>query len=181
MSKASIPICFSGLLFLLCNSALSHPSKTASDGCHYCRTDCDRWGETHGQRHCHGADSVSMMEESSGLSKRLLREKNKPINEDYCNKKYCDSVNGKIEVRRAYPLGYVKVDCETKDEVIEGGLDKRTSLDSVQQAMFFKTLTHKKPVVAIYDTDKKEGKYEYRIKTVAKELGVEYRNPTCKG
>lgn len=32
----------------------AHPGNTASDGCHYCRTNCDRWGEVEGARHCHG-------------------------------------------------------------------------------------------------------------------------------
>jgi len=31
----------------------AHPGRTASDGCHYCRTNCDRWGEVYGERHCH--------------------------------------------------------------------------------------------------------------------------------
>lgn len=32
----------------------AHPGNTASDGCHYCWTNCARWGEVYGQRHCHG-------------------------------------------------------------------------------------------------------------------------------
>jgi len=32
----------------------AHPGNTASDGCHYCRTNCDSWGEVYGERHCHG-------------------------------------------------------------------------------------------------------------------------------
>lgn len=35
--------------------AAAHPGRTASDGCHYCRTNCARWGEVADQRHCHGA------------------------------------------------------------------------------------------------------------------------------
>ena len=31
----------------------AHPGRTASDGCHYCRTNCDKWGEVYGARHCH--------------------------------------------------------------------------------------------------------------------------------
>ena len=33
---------------------VAHPGRTASDGCHYCWTNCDRWGEAEGARHCHG-------------------------------------------------------------------------------------------------------------------------------
>ncbi len=31
----------------------AHPGGTARDGCHYCRTDCDKWGEAKNRRHCH--------------------------------------------------------------------------------------------------------------------------------
>ncbi len=33
---------------------MAHPGNTASDGCHYCRTNCDKWGVPWNQRHCHG-------------------------------------------------------------------------------------------------------------------------------
>ncbi|MDD3120479.1 MAG: hypothetical protein PHF46_03670 [Candidatus Gracilibacteria bacterium] len=35
------------------NVAYSHPGNTSSDGCHYCRTNCNKWGYTYGTRHCH--------------------------------------------------------------------------------------------------------------------------------
>jgi hypothetical protein len=31
----------------------AHPGNTASDGCHYCRTNCDKWWEVWNARHCH--------------------------------------------------------------------------------------------------------------------------------
>ena len=98
--------------------------------------------------------------------------------EDVYNNEFCESVNGVTETRHTYkyPTGssYVKVDCETDTHVYEGGLDKRSSLDSVQQALFFSALTGKKPAVVIYDTDNKFGRFEYRIKTVCDLVGVEY-------
>ena len=33
---------------------LAHPGRTASDGCHYCRTNCSSWGVAWDTRHCHG-------------------------------------------------------------------------------------------------------------------------------
>ncbi|WP_148265990.1 hypothetical protein [Oceanimonas sp. GK1] len=33
---------------------LAHPGRTASDGCHYCRTNCSSWGVPANARHCHG-------------------------------------------------------------------------------------------------------------------------------
>ena len=70
--------------------------------------------------------------------------------------------------------GYVKVDCETNTTVYEGGLDKRSSLDSLQQALFFSVLTGKRPAVVIYDTDGKEGRFEYRIRTACQAARVRY-------
>ena len=37
----------------------SHPGRTASDGCHYCRTNCAKWDEKKDQRHCHNDSSSS--------------------------------------------------------------------------------------------------------------------------
>ncbi len=82
------------------------------------------------------------------------------------------------EVRHYYDYpggrGYVVVDCETDMHVYEGGLDKRSSLGSVQQALFFAHLTGKVPAVVIYDTDGVVGKYEYRIGSVCEHVGVGY-------
>ena len=78
------------------------------------------------------------------------------------NHRFCATVNGETETRHGYAhaggRSYVKVDCETNTTVYEGGLDKRSSLDSLQQALFFSVLTGKRPAVVIYDTDGKEGR-----------------------
>ena len=44
-------------LALTVSQALAHPGNTAADGCHYCRTNCAKWGEVAGARHCHGQKS----------------------------------------------------------------------------------------------------------------------------
>lgn len=33
--------------------AWAHPGNTDAQGCHVCRTNCDKWGVPWGQRHCH--------------------------------------------------------------------------------------------------------------------------------
>lgn len=40
----------------------AHPGKTAADGCHYCRTNCDKYGVAWNERHCHGGNP-SLQEE----------------------------------------------------------------------------------------------------------------------
>ena len=98
---------------------------------------------------------------------------------DY-NRIYCDSIGGKTEVKHSYTIdsgvkGYVIIDCETDSEVIEGGLDKRSSLDSIQQALFFAFLTGKPAAIVIYDTDGIQGKIEYQIKQAAIIIGIKHK------
>ena len=101
-----------------------------------------------------------------------------PTSESDFNALFCAEVGGKQETRHNYSYGngegYVLVDCETDTMVWEGGLDRRSSLDSVQQALFFAAVTGKAPAVVIYDTDGVEGQYEYRIRVAAELAGVEY-------
>lgn len=42
-------------VFLMPNIVVAHPGNTAADGCHYCRTNCDKWGVPWNERHCHGS------------------------------------------------------------------------------------------------------------------------------
>ena len=58
--------------------------------------------------------------------------------------------------------------------VYEGELDKRSSSDSLQQALFFSHMIGKAPAVVIYDTDGREGRFEYRIRTACEKAGVRY-------
>lgn len=99
--------------------------------------------------------------------------------EDDFNNAFCADVKGSREVRHkyTYPGGrsYVVVDCETADMVYEGGLDRRSSLDSLQQALFAAAITGKRPGVVIYDTDGIVGKYEHRIKNACESVGVVFR------
>ena len=88
------------------------------------------------------------------------------------------SLGGETEGRHeyTYPAGqsYVRVDCETADTVYEGGLDKRSSLDSVQQALFAAHLTGTTLAVVISNTDGKIGRYEHRIKVACGRAGVAF-------
>lgn len=88
-------------------------------------------------------------------------------------------LGGEAEVSHPYSVGYdlhrIRVDCETATHVIEVGLDKRSALDSVQQAMFAASITGKTPMVIMVDRDGREDQYELRVRTVAEMSGVEYR------
>ena len=57
MKKHKTVITFVVILAIYLSTFIStvsaHPGGTASDGCHYCRTNCDKWGVPWNQRHCH--------------------------------------------------------------------------------------------------------------------------------
>ena len=104
-------------------------------------------------------------------------------NELFYNKKMAACLNGKTETRIYYERGsFVLVDIETTTYLIEAGLDnKRSSLDSVQQAAFFHIhKPNKKPMIIIYDTDNKRGVFERQISSVSKRYNIEYKRiPTA--
>lgn len=52
-------ISYIGRIFLSFKITFAHPGRTASDGCHYCRTNCAKWGEIEGVRHCHNGGTTT--------------------------------------------------------------------------------------------------------------------------
>lgn len=86
------------LLLLACISIYSagdsfaHPGRTASDGMHYCRTNCASWGETYGVRHGHGyTPSYSY----TAPKKRCPANSYLSGNSCHCNYGYASSLSGK--------------------------------------------------------------------------------------
>ncbi|MDE0243361.1 MAG: hypothetical protein OYG31_01460 [Candidatus Kaiserbacteria bacterium] len=56
--------CMAGVLIFSAVPVFSHPGRTAADGCHYCRTNCERWGGAeYNQRHCHQSKGIPQPEE----------------------------------------------------------------------------------------------------------------------
>lgn len=145
--------------------ALTHGGGLNKAGCHNNRST--------GQYHCHRGTSAKSQKEipSTGVQTN---------SENYFNDLLAKRLSGQREVRIVYSLGtsnisnYVIIDIETDRYVIEGGLDKRSSLDSIQQALFAAAITGKEPAVAIFDTDQQWGKYEHRIWTAAKTIGLKF-------
>ena len=58
-------------IFLLCfllitpNEVSAHPGRTDAHGCHYCRTNCEQWGLSYGEYHCHNGSGSSTSSSSS--------------------------------------------------------------------------------------------------------------------
>ena len=158
-------------LVLAALSAQGHPGRTDAEGCH-AGTE---------PRHCHGSKQSERPAQTTPRAPARDTDRpapSKTASEAEYNQRFCATVNGETETRHGYTYAggrsYVKVDCETSTTVYEGGLDKRSSLDSLQQSLFFSVLTGKRPAVVIYDTDGKEGRYEYRIRTACQIAGVRY-------
>ena len=138
---------------------IAHGGGLDALGCHNNRST--------GDYHCHGGGN-----KSGGLG-----------NENYYNTLLARKLNGITEVTYDFHYGQkdnlpygasVRVDIVTDEYVIEGGLDRRSSLDSIQQAIFASSLAKKEPAIAMYDTDNFWGPYEHRIWTVANELEIKF-------
>ena len=119
-------------------SAQGHPGRTDAEGCH-AGTE---------PRHCHGSkQSERPAQTNPGAPARDTGRPapRKTASEEEYNRRFCATVNGEMETRHGYTnasgRSYTQVDCETNTTVYEGGLDKRSSLDSLQQALFFPTST----------------------------------------
>ena len=89
-------------------------------------------------------------------------------------------VGGEAELRLPYSLNnsanYVRVDCVRDIHAIEIGLDDcRSSLVSLQQALFYGALLERAPMVILVDTDGREDPTEFQVETAARATGVAYR------
>ena len=150
------------LLLIFSSEVFAHGGRLNKEGCH---------NDTKtASYHCHKSSSQTK-------NKNTASKKSVIQNENYYNSALAKYFDGELEARLNYRTssglnGYVKVDILTDKLVIEGGLDKRSSLDSLQQAIFASTLVDRDPAIALYDTDGVIGKYEHRIITAAKKAGV---------
>ena len=163
MKKTILFIWFS----VISSLAFSHGGGLNSSGCHN--------NKSTGDYHCHSG------KKSSGKSNKSLHSK--AFGEAYYNEMLANHLRGQTEVTLSYNYGQasntpfhatVQIDILTDEYAIEGGLDKRSSLDSIQQAVFAATLADKMPAVAIYDTDGQWGKYEHRIWQATEKLDIRF-------
>ena len=160
------------IIFFMISVALSLSVRADVSG--FNNMDCHKNNKT-GDDHCH-RDNV--FPNSNTFAGDIT-----PRNEESFNIALAKLLRGQTEVVFLYDYGEkdnptltasIRIDIMTADYVIEGGLDKRSSLDSIQQAVFASTLSGKEPAVAIYDTDGLWGKFEHRIWTAANKLGVRF-------
>ena len=62
------------LITFIPTTVFAHPGKTDANGCHYCRTNCAKWGLYNGQYHCHNS-GTSGSSSSNNTTKRTTTTK----------------------------------------------------------------------------------------------------------
>lgn len=59
------------IIILIDFNVYAHPGRTDSNGCHTCRTNCEKWGLSYGQYHCHNGSSTSNNKTTSSTTTHL--------------------------------------------------------------------------------------------------------------
>lgn len=94
----------------------------------------------------------------------------------------CLMLGGDAEVPHHYSVATgvrsIRVDCETETHVIEVSLDKRSSFDSLHQAVVAAELTGKMPKVILINTKGVEDGEEWQIELASRAVGIEYQTYT---
>lgn len=67
-------VCF--MFLMLPSFALAHPGRTDGNGCHYCRTNCSKWGLKNNEYHCHGGSKNTTSKGSTNKGSTSSGSKN---------------------------------------------------------------------------------------------------------
>jgi hypothetical protein len=51
------------LIILVPSLSLAHPGRTDQYGCHTCKTNCEKWGLSYGEYHCHNSKGLPQPQE----------------------------------------------------------------------------------------------------------------------
>lgn len=70
--KKIVFIIFLIILLMGCN-VYAHPGRTDSSGCHTCRTNCEKWGLSYGQYHCHNGNSSSSSNKTNNSTTTYIK------------------------------------------------------------------------------------------------------------
>ena len=78
--KKIVFIIFLIILLIGCN-VYAHPGRTDSSGCHTCRTNCEKWGLSYGQYHCHNGNSSSNSNKTNNSTTTYIKSNINLIND----------------------------------------------------------------------------------------------------
>ena len=94
--------------------------------------------------------------------------------ENFYNQKYCKLIGGEFNVyHRVKGATNAYVDCETSDTVYEGEWATK-SYEAVGQALWYSTITGKRPGILFYVKKEKHLKYVERARRTLDMFGIEY-------
>ena len=74
-NKILILLAFVSAFLLLPGNILAHPGRTDSNGCHYCRTNCAKWGLANNEYHCHNGSGTSSKKKTTSSSNISSKKK----------------------------------------------------------------------------------------------------------
>jgi endonuclease YncB( thermonuclease family) len=117
---------FAFVFLFVVSPAEAHPGNTAADGCHYCRTNCDKWGVPWGERHCHGGGSAPVQSapiESAPVVEQPVQQQ--PVVQIPTSAPIILPTKIILPTRRPTPPPYIESDLDKKKmflvtEVIDG-------------------------------------------------------------
>lgn len=125
MIKRMLASSFALILLLVSTTVSAHPGRTDSNGGHYCRTNCAKWGLQTGEYHYHnGSGSSSSSSSSSSLSSPKSSTSHntvtKPAAPAYKESGLQVYVNGKQVSFESEPLLYENTNLVPLREIAEG-------------------------------------------------------------
>lgn len=98
------------LIMVMPINIFAHPGRTDSSGCHYCRTNCSKWGLSNGEYHCHNGNASTNSNSSSGISSTITKEE---LNSDNTIRKiYIDGMYIIVDDAMEYETRNESVDIE---------------------------------------------------------------------
>jgi hypothetical protein len=57
------------LSFIFIRGVFAHPGRTDAKGCHTCKTNCESWGLSYGEYHCHNGSIKEVVKEAKNTAK----------------------------------------------------------------------------------------------------------------
>lgn len=170
----------------------AHPGRTDSKGCHTCRTNCESWGLSYGQYHCHNGSGSSRNSKSYNTTKKTTTTRrvygctdsnainynsNANMSDGSCNYEKIETVSEKIyyntEIKGKLTSGKKEVIREGKDGKKEVTIKKIVDEDGniISSEKINETITEEpvNEIIEYHITTKK-------VKTKEKEVKKESNN-----
>jgi hypothetical protein len=144
---AAIAVC----LLLPPGIGFAHPGGLAADGCHYCRSNCAKWGVAAGSRHCHRGEKPKKREKfqrDGGEKPPLIKQSGAfSRSEKHYSDAWCAKHGG---ISQAVLGDGTRPDCVLKSQVVEFDWGKGMKpYECSGQASHYASVTGKMPLCVL--------------------------------